>query len=214
MSRKIFKEYFKQCLVIFLNENNVINNDHHGAIKEHSTVTALTMINNKLIHNYENNKISALLSTDLSAAYDTIDNNILLAKLEHYGIRGKTLMLMKSYLTDRKQFAQLETFSSHLIDALPCSCVQGSKISSLLYTLYTNEIPLLYKMLNNKWYNTITGDSVIKFKNIQHLTVNFVDDSNSVITFNDQNQLKIYLESYYKLLHHFYNINKLKINCY
>ena len=81
-----------------------------------------------------------------------------------------------------------------------------------MYTLYTNEIPLLYKLLNNKWYKTITGENIITFKNIQHLTVNFVDDSNSVISFNDQNQLKTYLESYYKLLHNFYNINKLKIN--
>ena len=130
-------------MVIFLNNNDVINNDHHGAIQQHSTVTALTMINSKLIHNYENNKISALLSTDLSAAYDTIDNNILLAKLEHYGIRGNTLMLMRSYLTNRKQFVQLETFSSNVTDALPCSCVQGSIISSILYTLYTNEVPIV-----------------------------------------------------------------------
>ena len=63
-------------------------------------------------------------------------------------------------------------------------------------------------MVNNK----ITGDDKVKFNNVQHLTVNFVDDSNSVITFNDQNQAKTYLESYYKLLHNFYNINKLKIN--
>ena len=70
----------------------------------------------------------------------------------------------------------------------------------------------LYKLLNNTLYTTITGQNIIKFKNIQHLTINFVDDSNNVITFNDQNQLKTYLESYYKLLHSFYNINKLTIN--
>ena len=39
-----------------------------------------------------------------------------------------------------------------------------------------------------------------------------MDDSNNVSTFNDQNQLETYLESYYKLLHNYYNINKLKIN--
>ena len=131
---KIFKEYFKECLIIFLNENNIINNDHHGAISDHSTTIALTVLNNKLIQNYENNKITALLSTDLSAAYDTIDNNILLSKLEHYGIRGSQLLLLKSYLTNRKQFVQIETYNSDTIDALPWSCVQGSKLSSLLYT--------------------------------------------------------------------------------
>ena len=209
---KIFEEYFKECLLIFLYENNIINIDHHGALVNHSTTTAITVINNKLIQNYENNKISALLSTDLSAAYDTIDNKILLTKLEHYGIRGDPLLLLKSYLENRKQFVQLETYNSEIIDALPCSCVQGSKLSSLLYTLYTNEIPLLYKLLNNKLYKNITGQNIIKFKNIEHLTINFVDDSNNIITFNDQNQIKNYIEAYYKLIHNFYNINKLKIN--
>ena len=82
----------------------------------------------------------------------------------------------------------------------------------MLYTLYTNEIPLIYKLLNTKLYKNITGENINKFKNIEHLTVNFVDDSNNIITFQDQNQIKNYLESYYKLIHNFYNINKLKIN--
>ena len=51
---KIFEEYFKQCLVIFLNNKDVINNYYHGAIQQHSTVTTLTMINCQLIHIYEN----------------------------------------------------------------------------------------------------------------------------------------------------------------
>ena len=115
-------------------------------------------------------------------------------------------------MENRKQFVQLETYNSDLIDALPSSCVQGSKLSSLLYTLYTNEIPLLYKLLNNKLNKNITGQNIIKFKNIEHLTINFVDDSNNIITFNDQNQIEDYIEAYYKLIHNFYNINKLKIN--
>ena len=187
--KKIFEEYFKECLLIFLTENNIIDKNHHGAMAEHSTTTAITVINNKLIQNFENNKISALLSTDLSAAYDTIDNFILLTKLEYYGIRGNHLQLIKSYLSDRKQFVQLETYNSDIISALPCSCVQGSKLSSLLYTLYTNEVPLLYKLLDSKLYQKLTGKNLIKFKNIEHLTVNFVDDSNNVITFVDQNQI-------------------------
>ena len=71
-----------------------------------------------------------------------------MSKLEHYGIRGNQLELLKSYLSNRKQFVQLETYNSDIKNALPCSCVQGSKLSSLLYTLYKNEIPLLYKLIN------------------------------------------------------------------
>ena len=109
----------------------------------------------------------------------------LLSKLEYYRIWGSPLLLIKSYLSDRKQSVQLETYNSDITSALPCSCIQGSKLSSLLYTLYTNEIPLLYKLINNKLYKSITGQDTIEFKNIEHLTVKFVDDSNNVITFDD-----------------------------
>ena len=43
---KIFEEYFKECLIIFLNENNIINKDPHGALLNHSTTTAITILNN------------------------------------------------------------------------------------------------------------------------------------------------------------------------
>ena len=112
-----------------MEQNNIINKNHHGGRKKHSTTTALTQINNILLYNYENNKISAVLATDLSVAFETIDHCILLKKLEHYGIRGDSLMFFTSYLKNRKQFVEIDTFPSNLVDALDCSCSQGSKFS-------------------------------------------------------------------------------------
>ena len=51
-----------------------------------------------------------------------------------------------------------------------------------------------------------------KYLEVQHLTINFVDDSSSVISTKNHNIIKDYLEDYYLLLHNYYNINKLKIN--
>ena len=87
----------------------------------------------------ENNKITPTLTTDSSAAYDTINLKIMYLKLEHFGIRGKNLELLKSYFTDKKQFVKIDTFSSNIVDSLQCGIVQGSKLSSIFYTLYTNE---------------------------------------------------------------------------
>ena len=100
--------------------------------KKHSCTTALTQINNQLLINYENNKISALFTTDLSAAYDTIDIAILLKKLEHYGVRGETLNLFKSYFNDRQQYVEIDTFKSDLKPCPQSGCVQGSKMSGVL----------------------------------------------------------------------------------
>ena len=66
--------------------------------------------------------------------------------------------------------------------------------------------------MHDDWYKKLTGAASHKFKSIYHLTVNFVDDSTSIITFSETNPIRKYLENYYNLLQNYYNINKLKIN--
>ena len=85
-----------------------------------------------------------------SAAYDTVNHKILLKKLEYYGVTGKELELFRSYLKNRKHYADITTKKSAMIDYLDCGVVQGSKLSGLLYTIYTNEVPLLQNILTNQ----------------------------------------------------------------
>ena len=82
------------------------------------------------------------------------------------------------YLHDRKQFVRLETANSP-----SCSVTQGSKLSSVLYNIYINEMPLLYKLINDNIYTTLTFEKINKFTKIYHTTVNFVDDPTSIIIF-------------------------------
>ena len=100
------------CLLPFLNENEIIDINQHGGLKGHSTMTAMTSITHNLQKNWDNDLITATLTTDLTAAYDTVDSEILLQKLEFYGIRGNELNLFKSYLKGRYQFVQIDTFNS------------------------------------------------------------------------------------------------------
>ena len=154
---KIVEEWIKESLIEFLETNNILSKNHHGGRAAHSTITAKTQIDQKLHKNYENDKITAVLATDLSAAYDTVDHEILLKKLEHYGVRGGELELFKNYLKDRKQFVEVDTFRSPILDSPEASVIQGSKMSGLLYNLYTNEVPLLYKLVHNTWFEKITN---------------------------------------------------------
>ena len=81
-------------------------------------------------------------------------------------------------------------------------------MSGLLYNLYINELALLFNLLKD---NQINNNTQIT-KNTSHVTVQFVDDSSNVISFKDQNNIKTYTESYFKLLYDYYTANKLKIN--
>jgi len=86
-------------------------------------------------------------------------------------------------------------------------------MSGLLYCLYTNEIPLLHNIMNKNLYELMTNDPIFHFnKKIIHETINFLDDSSNVIGFPNTNEMKQYLTKFYRLLHSYYNINKLKVN--
>ena len=144
------EQYFKECLLDHCEANNIILKHHQGSLKNHSTLTALATINHNLVTHYHNNYFTAVVQTDLSSAFNTIDHTILLDKMEHYGVRGKELNIFRSFFKDRRQYVSIDSMESELKDACESSCIQGSKMSSLLYVLYTNEIPILSNLMNTE----------------------------------------------------------------
>ena len=85
-------------------------------------------------------------------------------------------------------------------------------MSAVLYTIYTNEIPILHKLMTNEIFHKLTNINTTQYNDIIHTTVNYVDDSTSIISSKTTTQLQTYIDNYYKLLDSYYNINFLKIN--
>ena len=154
-----------------------------------------------------------MIQTDLSAAFDTVDHEILLDKLDHYGVRDKEYNKIKSFLSNRQQYVFIDGMESELIYSGESSVCQGSKLSSLLYILYTNEIPLLDKMTNNDFFTRLTNkDKMTDLNDIDNYTVQYVDDSTTMMSTNDTKDIKKYIDNYFNILEHFYTINKLTLN--
>ena len=126
-----------------------------------------------------------------------VDHSILLDKLSHYGIQGAENDLIRSILSDRSQYVEIDGSQSKVTPANPCSVLQGSKLSSLLYTLYCNEIPLFYKLVGSPLSKNLTKiTDIVNTNAISHKIVRYVDGSTNIVATNNTNQLQSYINLY------------------
>ena len=126
-------------------EDHLVQNNLHAYFqsayrKFHSTETALLKVQNDILRALDENSAVVLVLLDLSAAFDTIDHNTLLRRLEdHYQLSGKGLEWIMSYLSNRFQAICIEGESSEPI-LVKYGVPQGSVLGPKFFTMYTKPL--------------------------------------------------------------------------
>ena len=106
----------------------------------HSTETALLRVYNDIAMSIDNQKSVVLVLLDLSAAFDTVDHSLLLARLStRFGICDQALDWFRPYLSDRTQYVRIQDVFSD-VHVVPYGVPQGSVLGPLLHSLYTSPL--------------------------------------------------------------------------
>ena len=136
---KILERIVSNHLIDFLNKFNILSNNQYGFRKNHCTAYALIQLYDKLSNAIDQGKVTLGLLIDLSKAFNTVNHDIFLAKLEFCGVCGVALQWFKSHLSRRTQFVQYNgsySSSKWIKGAVP----QGSTLGPLLVSLYINDL--------------------------------------------------------------------------
>ena len=164
----------------------------------HSTETALVKVYNDILVDIDKNRTIILLLLDLSAAFDTVDHEILPYRLaSRFGISDVALSWFGSYLSNRSQFVNVRGAQSEA-HSLPCGVPQGSVLGPVLYLLYTSPL----------------GDIVRCYNMGFHF---YADDTQLYLSFNTLNEedrvcTVAQVESCVRDIDHWMASNRLKLN--
>ena len=187
---KIIERLLHVRMTNYLEKFKILYDFQFGFRKNYSTsiavIDVVNMIQNEL---FQGNYVLGVFM-DLQKAFDTVNIQILLAKLEHYGFRGPYLDWFNSYLTNRLQFTEVNGASS-LSRTVTCGIPQGTVLGPLLFLLYINDIA-----------NSVTKSQIKLFADDSNL---FVISENPKTLFNLANNELCNLSQWIKA-------NKLHIN--
>ena len=209
---KVLEEIIRVQVDNYFESNDLISSNHHGGRKHHSTLSAHLAIQSANNFHMDKRKTSCVMATDLSAAFDLVDTHIFTSKMRFYGVQKKTTDIFESYMSNRKSRVTLQGYTSEEVICEPCGSVQGGKLSGLIFNISINEATEISKIMSiPRLYRKITKKDLFN-RNVDHVTVNFVDDQNNMVAADSHADIEAYLREFMLLLLHFYGANRLKIN--
>ena len=132
---KITERILYNQLHNYLSANDILCERQFVVRRLHSTASVLLDSTNSWYLYVDRKMFNLAPFLDLKKAFDTVNHEILLRKMEIYGVTGNALNLMKSYLTGRKQIRQLNGVSS-TENRIGCGIPQGSILGPLFFLLY------------------------------------------------------------------------------
>ena len=138
---KPIEKHINKYLYYHFDSFDLLSKNQSGFRKNHSCHTALTNMVDEWLRNINESRLSGALFIDFAKAFDVIDHKLLCKKLILYGITGKSLQIITSFLNNRVQYITLNSKTSNT-QPVKYGVPQGSILGPLLFAIYVNDLPL------------------------------------------------------------------------
>ena len=136
---KVFERLIYNQMIKFIEKHKILYINQFGFRKKFSTTLALIDTIEYIKTTLDNNQYVIGIFLDIRKAFDTVNHNIMCKKLEHYGFRGHSLNFLRSYLSDRTQYTDVNGSQSETQE-ITHGVPQGSILGPLLFLLYINDL--------------------------------------------------------------------------
>ena len=188
---KIIEHHVKEQLVKYFIDNSLLRHHQFAYLKNHSTVTALHKFIDDVLLNINKGKITGACQIDLTKGFDSINHDILLYKLQCYGITYISLNWFTSYLYHRQQIVSCNGMLSEK-ENVTIGVPQGTILGPILYLIFVNDIiDILDNLIN---------------------CIMYADDSSLYCTGNDISEVRSNLQLGLNVASEWFHNNRLLIN--
>lgn len=194
---KIFEKCLAERLEKHFEKNNLFTSCQYGFRKGRNTSDAVINLVTEVMSNLNKGRHCGGVFCDLTKAFDCVSHEILLNKLEYYGVRGTALNLFESYLTDRTQYVEISCGDNINLcrsdeGIIKYGVPQGSVLGPLLFLIFINDLPV----------NLTHGTPYL-----------YADDTSIILNANTAHEFCSQIESCWMELESWFTCNGLKMNC-
>ena len=209
---KIVERVAQVQILQYLEATHQLSPNHHAYRIGTSTTSALLHLRDLIATGADNNLITETMTTDLSAAFDSVEHGLLLKKIKYYGLDSHSQDWISSYLSDRSTYVVVGSAESR-IRTTTYGVPQGSYLGPLLYLVFINELPsVINEDICGEDCHQTTTELFTKDCNKCGTLPVFADDAQFIISNKKRKENQERIEEVFTKLRNFFEDNGLQIN--
>lgn len=190
---KVFERVIRDRLVCYLETHKIISDNQHGFRRGRSCLTQLLKHYDDILKNLNAGYETDVIYLDYAKAFDKVDHQLLLQKLDLYGIKGKLYNWIKSFLSNRYQTVVVDGHHSEAMPVLS-GVPQGSVLGPILFIMYIDDLKNVVKSCST---GSFADDTKMQGKvDAAEDTATIQEDLDSVIAWSSKNNMSLHEDKF------------------